>query len=55
MMGFDGHKGFSAEMNLKQVQNNEASQVLAASMDLQQNQQQAAVQRQSQNQYQQAA
>jgi hypothetical protein len=38
MMGFDGHKGFSAEMNLKQVQNNEASQVLAASMDLQQTQ-----------------
>jgi peptidoglycan hydrolase-like protein with peptidoglycan-binding domain len=38
MMGFDGHKGFSAEMNLKQVQNNEAGQVLAASMDLQQTQ-----------------
>jgi hypothetical protein len=38
MMGFDGHKGFSAEMNLKQVQNNEASQVLAASMALQQTQ-----------------
>jgi peptidoglycan hydrolase-like protein with peptidoglycan-binding domain len=49
MMGFDGHKGFSAEMNLKQVQNNEASQVLAASMALQQTQAQNLAMRQEQS------
>ena len=49
MMGFDGNKGFSAEMNLKQVQNNEANQVLAASMDLQQTQAQNLAMRQEQS------
>ena len=49
MMGFDGHKGFSAEMNLNQVQNNEANQVLAASMDLQQTQAQNLAMRQEQS------
>jgi hypothetical protein len=55
MMGFDGCKGFSAEMNLKQVQNNEASQVLAASMELQQTQAQNLAMRQEQSRYQKAA
>lgn len=50
MMGFDGHKGFGAEMNLKQVQNNEANQVLAETINLQQTQQETLAQRQSQNQ-----
>jgi pimeloyl-ACP methyl ester carboxylesterase len=39
-MAFDGDRGFSSEMNLKQVQNNEANQVLTASVGLQQTQQQ---------------
>jgi hypothetical protein len=42
-------------MNLKQVQNNEASQVLAASMALQQTQAQNLAMRQEQSRYQKAA
>ena len=49
MMGFDGHKGFSASMNLEQVQNHEANQVLVASMDLQQTQAREVAMRQEQS------
>ncbi len=48
-MAFDGDRGFSSEMNLKQVQNNEANQVLTASVDLQQTQQQDLAMRQEQS------
>ena len=48
-------KSFSAETSLQQAQNNDATQVLTASLDLQQSQHSAAAQRQAQSHYQKAA
>ena len=50
LMSFDGDKGFSSDMNVKQVELNDANQVLAASLNLQQSQQQLLAQRQEQSQ-----
>jgi hypothetical protein len=44
-MSFEGDKGFSAETSLQQAQSKDATQLLTASLDLQQSQQQAIAQR----------
>ena len=53
-MSFDGDKGYSSSMNIAQSQVNDATQILTASLNLQQNQQQAATPRHELSNYQKA-